>query len=118
MGGEAWSLIGLKHPIGEAVLSCQVEIRLHSASRVVDKFKLRICGYNAAWGLADAHQVRAVHFPTVIFRHKSAVRMAQVVAIRKRCRGEGNFLAGGINSERSDIDAGLEGRVTAEEIIG
>jgi hypothetical protein len=44
--------------------------------------------------------------------------MAKVVAIREWCRPERNFLAAGINSEGSDIDAGFEGRITAEEIIG
>lgn len=31
MGGKAWSLVGLEHPVGIAIVGCDLEIRFHNA---------------------------------------------------------------------------------------
>ena len=105
MCGEAWTLVGLKHSIGESVVFSQVEIRRHF--RGGDVNKLWISGAKGpVFRTSRRSGIGSVHFPVVVVSYESRVRVVQIIRCRQRNRSQRNGLAMGIYSADCNVRIG------------
>src|ERR1700675_909031 len=93
MRGETWSLIGLKHIVGPAVLGGEDEIRVQNASRIVNKLELRVRRATGAFLRSASNAGSTVHLAgwrvaddNVAHSIERRVHVAQIVRISQGYR--------------------------------